>query len=111
MNLMTEYGQTYGFTAATFVDELKKYIDINSLDYVFINKAPIPDKLLIRYKKTQAVPVVNDLSENYSFKVIESDLLSKTVYKRQKGDTLNRSLVRHDPESLARLCIKVMNLV
>ena len=108
LNLMTEFGQTYGFTAATFIRELNKYMDLNLLDYLFINNKPIPANIIKKYKKSQAEPVVNDIKGNHSFKVVSVDLLSEKRIKREKGDTLNRSLIRHDSDKIARVCLKLV---
>lgn len=109
MNLMTEYGQTYAFTANNFISELNNYLDVNILNYVLINNKSIPDKILKRYKASHAVPVINDLMK-YNFKVINADLLSEKRIRRQKGDTLKRSLIRHDPEKIARVCLQLAKI-
>ena len=106
MNLMTEYGQTFGFTARDFILEIGRYLDLRNLDYVLVNRTPIPEKILKRYTQSKASPVVNDLSGNWPFKVVSLDLLSPTIVKKEKGDTLRRSLVRHDPEAIARFCLR-----
>lgn len=108
LNLMTEYGQTYGYSAKTFIDELDKYIPASSIDYVIINKAPIPQPVLKRYKTVHAEPVRNNLPKGSPFKIVSADLLSPKLVKRQKGDKLKRSLVRHDPEKLAKVCVKIL---
>ncbi len=108
MNLMTEYGQTYRFTASMFLRELDTYLPVSLLDHVIINSAPIPAPILDRYRRTKAEPVVNDLPADGPYTVITEDLLSKTAVPKQKGDTLQRSLIRHDPDRLARLCMNVI---
>lgn len=110
LNLMTEYGQTYGFTAQRFIDELDKYISVKEIDYVIINKAPIPQKVLEKYRKVKAEPVKNDLSKKTPYKIISSNLLSPKLVKKQKGDKMKRSLIRHDPEKLAKICIKILGI-
>lgn len=111
LNLMTEFGQTYGFTAKRFVAELDKYLPIKYLDYLFINHASIPEKILKRYARYHAQPVINDLPKNISVKVIDGDILSKREVKKEKGDKLQRSFIRHSPEKIAKLCLKVLDLV
>lgn len=111
LNLMTEFGQTYGFTASKFIQVLSDYLPLKSLDYVIINNATIPDKILDKYIKMHASPVLNDLPINTSFKIIEADLLSKKLVKREKGDKLMRSLIRHSPDKIARQCLKILNLI
>lgn len=108
LNLMSEYGQTYGFTAKRFIQELSHYIPENHLTAVLINNGPIPEEILARYKTYKAEPVVNDLGNNNPFTVMEKDFLSKEKITKQKGDTLKRSLVRHDPEKLAEACIEIV---
>lgn len=111
LNLMTEYGQTYGFTAKKFISELDKYLPIKNFNFVLINTSPIPAKILKYYRKFQAEPVVNDFPQMMPFKVIGSDLLSTKIFKKEKGDPLRRSLIRHDHEKIASLCMKVLDLV
>ncbi len=111
LNLMTEYGQTYKFTAKTFINELDKFIPSKYIDYVFVNNKPIPENILLRYTKYHAQPVINDLNSVYPFKVIASDILSRRAVKREKGDTLTRSFIRHSPDKIAKLCKRVINLL
>jgi len=111
LNLMTEFGQTYSFTASKFIQVLSDYLPLKALDFVIINKATIPDKILDKYSRLHASPVVNDLRANSSFKIIEAELLSKKLIKREKGDELVRSLIRHNPDKIAKLCLKILNLV
>lgn len=111
LNLMTEYGQTYRFTAGTFLEELDKYMDTDLLDYVLINNATIPADILNRYKKYHAEPVVNDLNNKRKYKVISADLISKELIKREKGDSLKRSLIRHNGEKIASQCMKLIRMV
>ena len=111
MNLMTEYGQTYGFSASRFISELNRYFSTDLLDFVVINNKPIPDKILKRYKKYQAQPIVNDLSPHHRYRIIETDLLSTELVKRVRGDRLQRSLIRHDADKLAAVCMKILNLL
>lgn len=108
---MSEYGQTYGFTAKKFIEQLSKYIPEKYLDAVLINNGRISEEILARYKSFKAEPVVNDLGSNTPYRVIEKDFLSSEKVQKQKGDTLRRSLVRHDPEKLAKECIEVAGLV
>ena len=107
LNIMTEYGQTFGFTAKSFLDELGKYLDTSTLNYVLINKTPLPVDILKRYKAYHAEPVLNDLQGRYPFRVISADLLSTKRIIRQKGDILRRSLIRHDPHKIARICLNL----
>jgi uncharacterized cofD-like protein len=111
LNLMTEYGQTYGFTAKTYLDELEQYMDLNILDFVLINNSPIPDPILKRYRRYHAIPVVNDLPSNTKYRTISEDMLSEEIVKREKGDRLKRSLIRHNGDKIAKVCMKLLRVV
>ncbi|MFC1629604.1 uridine diphosphate-N-acetylglucosamine-binding protein YvcK [Patescibacteria group bacterium] len=106
LNLMTRYGQTYGFTAKNHVQALEKYLGKNYLDFALVNSASIPKVVLKKYKKENELPVIDDLENDY-FKVIRSDFLSKKETKKVSGDVLKRSFVRHDPVKLAKVLIKL----
>jgi len=111
MNLMTEWGQTYGFTAQKHLLELNKYLPLKNLGFVLINNAPIPSGVLARYKMFHAMPITNDLITSAGYTIVALDLLSRQPVLNQKGDTLKRSLIRHSPSKLARACLKVLNLI
>src|SRR4030042_1288888 len=90
MNLMTRYGQTFGFTAKDHIQVLEKYLGRDCLDYVLINTKSIPKSALTKYRKVNEFPVVDDLEDSY-FKVIRGDFLSKKETKHVPGDILKRS--------------------
>ena len=106
MNLMTRYGQTFGFTAKDHIRVLEKYLGRNCLDFVLVNTRTIPKSALVKYKKENECPVVDDLEDSY-FKVIRGDFLSEKETKRVPGDVIRRSLIRHDSKKLARALIKI----
>lgn len=108
MNLMTEYGQTYDFTASTFITELNKYLDIKILDYILINNSPVPAPVLKKYSKYHAQPVLNNLNNKFPIKIITGDFLYKKTVSAEKGDTLRRSLIRHSPDKIARRILKLI---
>jgi len=106
LNLMTKYGQTYGFTAKDHIQALERYLGKNCLDFVLVNSKPLPEVALKKYKKEQEFPVVDNLKDNYS-KIIRSDFLSKKETKNIPSDILKRSLIRHDPNKLARIILSL----
>lgn len=106
LNLMTRYGQTYGFTAKEHVQALEKYLGKNCLNFVLVNSKPLPQIALKEYKKEHEFPVIDNLKDNY-FKVIRSDFLSKKETKKVAGDVLKRSLIRHHPDKLAKAIINL----
>ena len=64
LNLMTKYGQTYGFTAKDHIRALERYLGKNCLDFVLVNSKPFPEVSLKKYKKEQEFPVVDNLKDN-----------------------------------------------
>ena len=106
LNLMTRFGQTYGFGARDHIEVLEKYLGKDCLEAVLVNSKPISKESLGKYKKEQEFAVLDDLRNDY-FKVIRTDLLSKKETKKVAGDNLKRSLVRHDPNKLAKVIYKL----
>lgn len=100
LNLMTKYGQTYGFTALDHVNIIERYIG-KSIDYVLINTKPINNDALKLYKKYHEIPVIDNLTSSY-YKVVRTPLASSILTQKIKSDILTRSLIRHDSELLAK---------
>lgn len=110
VNLMTKHGQTDGFTTKKHIDTISKYIG-KSPDYSFVQKKFTPSaELKKRYDEEHASMVPNDLSGSL-YQFVEADFMSSTVVQKQKGDTLVRSLVRHDPVKLANAIINTWTTV
>ena len=99
-NLMTKPEESDGFTASDFVNLVREYLGTTSpLDYLVVNNAPFPDKLLDRYRSYGQYPVEVDLEECRKVvkHVVQEPLLSAGVY------------LRHDPFSLARTIMGIVN--
>lgn len=108
MNLMARYGQSYKFTAKDHVAVLEKYLGKGVLDYVLINKTKLSRSILRRYKEEKAFPVKDDLDNPKEFKIIRQALLSTKIAQKAVGDRLRRSMIRHDPQKLARAIMKLL---
>jgi len=108
MNLMTRWGQTNDFTAKDFLTEIEKYVGSGSIDFVLVNNGKIPKKAIDWYKKVKSVPVKDDLGETKKVKVIRADFVSKEFYHKVASDILTRSLIRHDPDKLAKAIVSLI---
>jgi len=109
LNLMTKYGQTYGFKASDFVSVVEKYLGVGMIDDVLINKSQKTSlKILRRYKEEQAEPVKDDLEGKFPFRVIRANIVSGEEVKKIAGDNLKRSMLRHDPQKLAKEILKLI---
>jgi uncharacterized cofD-like protein len=111
-NLMAKYGETYGYTLKDFFEDLKKYLPLESIDYVLINtNQHFPTDLLKLYEQAHDMPVQDNLKEgdlSPQTKLIRTDLLSQKIPEKQQGDVLNRSVVRHDPEKIAQAVSEIL---
>lgn len=106
INLMTLKSQTEGFTASEHLKTLEKYLD-KRVDYILVNKTPIPAKILeIYHQKEDEHPVKDDLKRDS--RVIRGDFLDRRKFKITPGDVLKRSLIRHDPEKLAKKIVSLL---
>lgn len=110
LNLMTRFGQTVGFRASDFIDELEKYIVGRKLDYCLVNNSDeIPRWILTRYKKEKAETIKDNIGKKYGeTQIIRRDLISNKVYEKPRSDKMARSLIRHDSAKLAKA---VMGLI
>lgn len=107
VNLMTKYGQTYRFTGSDHVRELVKYIK-REPDFILINNAPLPKKILGKYKKEKNDTPVQDDIKGSHYKIIRDDFLLKKVMKKEEADHLYRSLIRHDDRKLGKTLHQIM---
>lgn len=107
VNLMTKFGQTYGFTAGDHLHMIQKYVD-NSVDAVIVNTAPLQKQALAVYAKYHEFPVTDDVTEDASLKILRADVASHQVAAKSQTDTLVRSLIRHDSQKLATILLKFL---
>lgn len=99
LNLMTKQGQTSGLTGSAHVEELAKYLGVYP-DLVLVDNSAYPQEALAAYAKEQEFPVKDDFDTD-SFQVIRENLIADEVFSKKSGDTLKRSLIRHDSDKLA----------
>jgi uncharacterized cofD-like protein len=104
-NLVNKPGQTDGFTVEDHADELERLAGAKFLDIViYYNRRP-GGELLNRYSDDGDSPVEFGGRTDRCYK--GADLVAKKAWKSQKGDKLKRTLIRHDPDKLARQVMKV----
>lgn len=107
VNLMTKYGQTYGFTATDHLRTIQQYAD-RVIDAVVVNTAPLQKPALAVYAKFHEFPVTDDLVHSPSLKVLRANVASRHVATKSKSDMLVRSLIRHDSTKLAAILLKFL---
>ena len=108
-NVMTQPGETEGFSVEDHVRALYEYSPRLELDYVIVNSAPITSALREKYLADGAVQVAFGSQSEDEFRpevVINRE--PETCVRVICGDLLNENdLVRHDPDKLANLLLKL----
>jgi uncharacterized cofD-like protein len=107
-NIMTKFGQTDGFAASDFVNELEKYLK-DKIDAVVVNSEPPKNKIFAKYKKEKAEMVRLDEKNIKTAKIIKANLIHNFKFKRNHADSLKRSFLRHDPDKAAKIIWELIN--
>jgi len=105
-NLMTKQGQTSNMGVREHVDEITAYVG-RTPDTVLVNLTRLPAELLDTYALDQEFPVIFNYEEQTA-RVVPADLLASETIATKAGDTLKRSLIRHDPDKIARKLIELL---
>lgn len=107
-NLMTKIGQTRHKKLSDILKIIEEQVG-RTLDYVIVNNGKIPKEAYQRYIEDGENLIINDLGQDEKRKVITADVVANNEIKRDKGDTLKRSLVRHDSDKLAKVLYHLFN--
>jgi uncharacterized cofD-like protein len=96
-NIMTQPGETVGFTASEHVKAIYKHTGVPIFDCIIINIAPVSMRLRKNYLKEGATQVVNDVDElkKLGLKIFATNLI------------LEGTVVRHHPDKLAEAIARV----
>ncbi len=97
-NVMTQYSETEGYTAADHLDAIIAHTQPGFVQYCIVNTAAVPASLLTRYRQERAHPVRVDHERlrSQGCDVIEGPVISTTNY------------VRHDADHLAKLILSLV---
>ncbi|MCM8795440.1 MAG: YvcK family protein [Candidatus Omnitrophica bacterium] len=95
INIMTQPGETDGYTASQHLKTLIKHSHPRLVDYCIINSAELPQEICQRYAKQNSYPVINDRKniEDLGYHVIEDDIV------------VADDVIRHDPNKLAKIIL------
>ncbi|MFZ0922968.1 MAG: gluconeogenesis factor YvcK family protein [Candidatus Acidiferrales bacterium] len=94
-NLMTQPGETTGFSVADHVRAIYEHTGKNLFHSVVVNRSPAPAHILRRYRKEGAEPVDPSFEE-----------LRNMGVQYVAGDLLHRgAVIRHDQRRLAKLIL------
>ncbi|HHT48965.1 MAG TPA: uridine diphosphate-N-acetylglucosamine-binding protein YvcK [Firmicutes bacterium] len=97
-NVMTQRGETDGFTAADHLRALLEHTDGKLVDYMIINNQEVPPEARAAYAEEGAEPVLADREKvsGLGVRPIAAPLLN------------TNGLVRHDADLLAKLLMELM---
>lgn len=102
VNLMNRQN-TAGFTPLDFVETIEKYLKVKFHNVIYNNTIP-SKKLIEQYSKQGTLVNPQDYSADEDGRIwIGEDLISKRKIKVKKGDLLNRNLIRHNPDRIAKI--------
>lgn len=103
-NLMTKFGDSQGYTAKTFIEKLREYLPTERLSAIVINNDfTFSPETIAAYTQEGAEPIKDDLDElalPASIRIIRAAVISHQAAASVPGDTLKRSVIRHDQQKL-----------
>jgi uncharacterized cofD-like protein len=98
-NVMTQPGETNGFSASDHVHAIEKHVRTRVFDYVMVNTARPNRDMLEKYRKVGAVLVEPD-----------ADRIKSEGYRPLLGSYINQSdVVRHDSNLLAEDIMRLLD--
>ncbi len=94
-NIMTENGETDGFTAADHLEAIKHHLNCQLVDHVIVNSGVIDENRLMRYREEKAVPVLPAYAEIQAMgiNIIRQDLVSDNDVAWHDSDKLARAVM------------------
>ncbi|MDP2918226.1 MAG: YvcK family protein [bacterium] len=114
-NMMTQPGQTEGYSVSDHLNQVKKYLGKNP-DYVIVNNGKISPEIIKHYKNFRSAPVKVDqargvkvIAENLAQNQIDEAVhLENTRLRRFREWSEWTHLLRHDAEKLAEILMKLV---
>ncbi len=108
-NLMSQQGHTDNFSVADYVKTLEEYIGGRVFDIVLYNTKNPPQALVRRYADEGEPVVCTAKCKKSGYELAGKDLLADGLAKTPKKDLLRRTLIRHDPEKLAKALMQLIS--
>lgn len=98
-NVMTQAGETMGYTASDHIKALYDHLKCAFIDSIIVNDAELPKEVLERYKLENAQPVKYDKEklETYGLEIINKDLVQ-----------IKNGVIRHDTEKIANVIYSLL---
>jgi len=97
MNLMTQPGETDGYTAEDHLDAISRHCGQRIFDYVILNNKTLRGNTLGRYKNEGSMPVNYNLRKIIKMGIIPVE--GDVIYQDKK--------IRHDSDKLAKVILEI----
>ena len=98
-NIMTQLGETEGYSLSQHIDAIKKHCNGNIFDFIIANNGKIPEKYYERYREDgQDMVDTDEANIDENIEIIKENL----VYIN------NRELLRHDTYKLSGTIMKLI---
>ncbi len=105
VNLFTKAGQTDGLSASQHVAEIEKHVG-RKPDAILVHSGSFAEDVLLRYAKENEYPVPDDLPQGAS--IIRGQFADIVVAEKIEGDSVPRSLIRHNSAKIASAIEKLL---
>jgi len=105
-NIVTQPGQTDGYTAADHVRAVQRYLGDGAPDYAIVNSTMPPKEVLERYQAAGAQLLrADDDLRSLGPQIIEADIVENVDQERVLWE--KQDLLRHDPAKLAHIIMEL----
>jgi uncharacterized cofD-like protein len=101
-NLMTEPGETEGYTLADHLDAIRSHVGFDLFDYVLVNRRPVASSTIKRYARRGAMPVVRDDRRLPATRA--------TIVERDLAWQVEGRKIRHAPAPLAAAILELAQI-
>jgi len=95
-NLMTKYGETYGYSSSKFASEIVRYLKGKKIDHFLVNSKEFPKSIIDNYDLEKAKPVIYDHKKLLQY-------CNNIIY--DEFAFIEGKKVRHDSEKLSNFVI------
>src|SRR3989339_113716 len=87
-NIMTQPGETSGYTIEDHISAIESHAGQKIIDYIIVNDGSIPAGIAKRYAKEGSAPVKAEKKARFKARIIKADLVGVDEYARHNPDKL-----------------------
>lgn len=106
LNIVTQPGQTDGYTVSKHVQVLEKYLGKGILSHVIVNTGTPKEDVVKYYEEHNAFLSKDDSEKLKNINVIKADVIEDSI--ENKWSELG--LIRHNPEKLGKVLIELIGV-